>query len=251
MSYQQYLAKGFKKGMVVRVHMHNFLTYDDAEVFPGPRLNIVLGPNGTGKSTLTHAICLACCGSPATVGRSPMLNQFVKRGKEGQEAFTEVDLMHHDGLVTIRRTISSENKQSKWFLNRQPSTQAAVHAIMVELKIDMDNLCTFMPQDKVGNFTQQTAEGVLKKTLQCIMTQAGDKTLAEEQDALAAIEHDKDASQRSVEAKEKEAAALTNQVNGMKTEVERMRTRADKEDLRDMYLAKKVILNTVYHIHCI
>ena len=59
----------------------NFLTYDDAEVYPGPRLNIVLGPNGTGKSTLTHAICLACGGSPSTVGRSPNLSQFVKRGE--------------------------------------------------------------------------------------------------------------------------------------------------------------------------
>jgi recombinational DNA repair ATPase RecF len=29
--------------------MVNFLTYDECEVFPGPRLNIVLGPNGTGK----------------------------------------------------------------------------------------------------------------------------------------------------------------------------------------------------------
>jgi ABC-type uncharacterized transport system ATPase subunit len=60
--------KGFRNGSVLRVKMHNFLTFDDCEVFPGPRLNVILGPNGTGKSTVTHAICLACCGSPATVG---------------------------------------------------------------------------------------------------------------------------------------------------------------------------------------
>lgn len=60
--------KGYRNGSVLRVRMHNFLTFDDCEVFPGPRLNVILGPNGTGKSTVTHAICLACCGSPATVG---------------------------------------------------------------------------------------------------------------------------------------------------------------------------------------
>jgi recombinational DNA repair ATPase RecF len=65
---QKVKKKGFRSGAVMRVNMHNFLTFDDCEVFPGPRLNVILGPNGTGKSTITHAICLACCGKPETVG---------------------------------------------------------------------------------------------------------------------------------------------------------------------------------------
>lgn len=32
MSVEDYLRRGYKRGMVLRVHMHNFLTYDDAEV---------------------------------------------------------------------------------------------------------------------------------------------------------------------------------------------------------------------------
>lgn len=40
---------GYGTGSVLRVRMVNFLTYDDGEVFPGPKLNIILGPNGTGK----------------------------------------------------------------------------------------------------------------------------------------------------------------------------------------------------------
>ena len=43
------LSKGYREGSILRVHMVNFLTYDNCEVFPGPRLNIVLGPNGTGN----------------------------------------------------------------------------------------------------------------------------------------------------------------------------------------------------------
>ena len=35
---------GFNNGSVIRVEMQNFLTFDKCEVFPGPRLNIVLGP---------------------------------------------------------------------------------------------------------------------------------------------------------------------------------------------------------------
>lgn len=45
-------------GSIVRVKLTNFVTYTEAEFKPGPSLNMVIGPNGTGKSTLVCAICL-------------------------------------------------------------------------------------------------------------------------------------------------------------------------------------------------
>lgn len=45
-------------GAIVRVKLINFVTYTSAEFYPGPNLNMVIGPNGTGKSTLVCAICL-------------------------------------------------------------------------------------------------------------------------------------------------------------------------------------------------
>lgn len=49
---------GYKPGAIVRIKVANFVTYTSAEFFPGPKLNMVIGPNGTGKSTLVCAICL-------------------------------------------------------------------------------------------------------------------------------------------------------------------------------------------------
>ena len=49
---------GFKPGAIVRIKLNDFVTYSSAEFFPGPKLNMVIGPNGTGKSTLVCAICL-------------------------------------------------------------------------------------------------------------------------------------------------------------------------------------------------
>lgn len=49
---------GYKPGAIVRIKVKNFVTYTSAEFFPGPKLNMVIGPNGTGKSTLVCAICL-------------------------------------------------------------------------------------------------------------------------------------------------------------------------------------------------
>lgn len=39
----------FQPGSVVRVSITDFLTYERADFFPGPSLNMVIGPNGTGK----------------------------------------------------------------------------------------------------------------------------------------------------------------------------------------------------------
>lgn len=51
-------ADGYKPGSIMRIKVNDFVTYTSAEFFPGPKLNMVIGPNGTGKSTLVCAICL-------------------------------------------------------------------------------------------------------------------------------------------------------------------------------------------------
>ena len=45
-------------GSIIRVQLHNFLTYDRVEFRPGPHLNMIIGPNGTGKSSIACAIAL-------------------------------------------------------------------------------------------------------------------------------------------------------------------------------------------------
>lgn len=48
----------FIPGSIVRIQLKNFVTYDYVEFRPGPYLNMIFGPNGTGKSTIACAICL-------------------------------------------------------------------------------------------------------------------------------------------------------------------------------------------------
>lgn len=78
--------------------------------------------------------------------------QFVKHGKEGLESYTEVDLLRQNIIVTVRRTINSDNKGSKWHVDGRKVTEKDVKEIMIELAINVDNLCSFMPQDKVRAF---------------------------------------------------------------------------------------------------
>ncbi|KAG8551067.1 hypothetical protein GDO81_018430 [Engystomops pustulosus] len=62
--------KQYVDGAIVRIRMENFLTYDMCEVFPGPHLNMIVGANGTGKSSIVCAICLGLAGKTSFIGRA-------------------------------------------------------------------------------------------------------------------------------------------------------------------------------------
>ena len=239
---------GFKDGRVLRVEMQNFLTFDSCEVFPGPHLNIVLGPNGTGKSSITHAICLACGGNPKTVGRSPDMTTFVKHGKEtaNEGSFVEIDLLRTmSTTVRIRRTINSNDKGSKWHINKQPSNFAKVKAIMSELAIDVDNLCSFMPQDRVGEFTRLTPKDILEQTLALIVDPDDQgQTLAEEQSQLGNFEKSKLEQEKELAARKGQLQTIQQQSNGMKGEVLLMEARRKAQ-------GKLQLCDVLYQVHLV
>lgn len=242
--------------------MKNFLTYDECEFFTGPRLNLVIGPNGTGKSALTHAICLACCGSTSDVGRftcvqvidfvamsqvsqcscwyssgrSTDLSKFVKHGAEGQESYAEVDILTEErSIVTIRRVINSENKGSKWFLNGKAAKQAEVKALVTKLSIDVDNLCSFMPQDKVGSFSRFTPKEILSNTLRSIQSPSQEFSLSDEQHALSEIQDAKEEYRRKRDAKQASLDAGRRDLDSMRGEMDRMARREEKQTLLREY----------------
>lgn len=45
-------------------------TFGEVELYPGANLNLILGPNGTGKSTIVSAIVLGLGGHPKVIGRA-------------------------------------------------------------------------------------------------------------------------------------------------------------------------------------
>ena len=59
---------------------------------------------------------------------------FFLLGKEGRDAYVEVDLLHIDSVVTIRRTLTSENKSSKWHINRKLTTQTGNSTVATHYK---------------------------------------------------------------------------------------------------------------------
>ena len=56
--------------------MFLYSTFDDIELYPGSGLNVIVGPNGTGKSSIVCGICLGLAGHPRLLGRAKEVSLF-------------------------------------------------------------------------------------------------------------------------------------------------------------------------------
>jgi hypothetical protein len=71
-----------RRGSILRVRMKDFLIYKQAEFRPGSGLNTIIGPNGTGKSSIVSAIVLGLAGAMSSIGRADEVKDFVKNGQD-------------------------------------------------------------------------------------------------------------------------------------------------------------------------
>ncbi|KUJ23509.1 P-loop containing nucleoside triphosphate hydrolase protein [Mollisia scopiformis] len=155
----------FQPGALIRVKLTNFVTYESAEFFPGPNLNMVIGPNGTGKSSLVCAICLGLGWGPQHLGRASQIGEFVKHGLS--EAYIEIELQKKEEEPfnhVVRVRIIRDGNSREWFLDGKKTSLKAIQALTVSYSIQVDNLCQFLPQDKVSEFAGLSPVELLLQT---------------------------------------------------------------------------------------
>lgn len=134
---------------------------------------MIIGPNGTGKSSIACAICLGLNFSPSILARANDVRTFVKTGTSA--GFIEIELKAPKGQpnLVIRRNINSTNNTTNFTLNGQTVTGKVITDRMAELNIQVGNLCSFLPQDKVSEFAAMSPQQLLKETQRA----AGDEHL--------------------------------------------------------------------------
>ena len=160
----------FQPGAIVRVCVENFVTYEKAEFFPGPNLNMVIGPNGTGKSSLVCAICLGLGFSARLLGRATAVKEFVKHGKD--KATIEIELKKRPRDRTnfvIKVQIRRDQNTQKWWLNGKETGIKRIQEVVRSLKIQVDNLCQFLPQDRVVEFAACGPVDLLQETFRAFL----------------------------------------------------------------------------------
>ncbi|EMD40339.1 hypothetical protein CERSUDRAFT_43712, partial [Gelatoporia subvermispora B] len=133
------LTGSFIPGSIVRIQLKNFVTYDFVEFRTGPYLNMIIGPNGTGKSTIACAICLGLNFPPNVLGRATELSSFVKQ--DADSAHIEIELKAPKGKpnLVIRRMLKKP-KGSTFTLNGAGATGKEINVRMAELNVQVSNL---------------------------------------------------------------------------------------------------------------
>ncbi|EIW76265.1 P-loop containing nucleoside triphosphate hydrolase protein [Coniophora puteana RWD-64-598 SS2] len=218
---------GYIPGSIVRIQLQNFLTYDWTEFRPGPYLNMILGPNGTGKSSIACAICLGLNWPASTMGRATDVKSFVKHG--ATEGYIEIELKgaKKQRNVIIRRHLSADKKSSSFTLNGKSSSGKEVTAKVAQLNVQVGNLCSFLPQDKVSEFAHMSPQQLLRETQRA----AGDSRLTNWHDTLINSGKEHKQLQEKMTDEQNTLKVMQDRNNQLEREVQRYqeRMRIEKE----------------------
>ena len=219
-------------GSIRRIRLQNFMTYDDIEYVPGAALNMIIGPNGSGKSSVVAGICIGLGFDAKIMGRASSLQDTIKHGTSS--ARIEVDLQGEspDETIAIAHQYShgdgGSRGPSEWFLDGKHTTKRQIGAIVKHARIQIDNLCQFLPQDKVASFARMTPVELLTETLRTVT----DGSLAVRHNTLVEL-------QQGVRASTARTATTEETLKGLQQRQEVLAR--DVERFKDVELLKKEI----------
>ncbi|KAL0581479.1 Structural maintenance of chromosomes protein 5 [Marasmius crinis-equi] len=231
---------GYIPGQIVRIQLMNFLTYDYANFNCGPYLNMIIGPNGTGKSSIACAIALGLNWSPSILGRAENISSFVKNDKE--EGYVEIELKGPKGRrnLVIRRNMTSRDKSSSFTLNGKAVTGKEVTSKMAELNVQISNLCTFLPQDKVSSFAMMSPMQLLKETQKA----AGNPSLTTWHETLIRAGKEHRTMLQSIQEEEARLKQMRERNESIEKDVERYQERKRIEDQIELL---RLFIPSVYY----
>ncbi|KAK6790016.1 hypothetical protein RDI58_013816 [Solanum bulbocastanum] len=155
--------KRLQAGIISKIRLENFMCHSNLEIDFGDWVNFITGQNGSGKSAILTALCVAFGSRARGTQRANTLKDFIKTGcshalvhvemkNRGEDAFKAEA---YGDLIMIERRIS-ESTSSIVLKNYQGKKVAAkreeLQELIVHFNIDVENPCVIMSQDKSREF---------------------------------------------------------------------------------------------------
>ncbi|KAJ1915195.1 Structural maintenance of chromosomes protein 5 [Mycoemilia scoparia] len=231
----------YPRGGILKIAVKNFVTYDSCEFYPGPCLNMIIGPNGTGKSTIVCSLALGLGGNPSLLGRAKDISEFVKHGHEN--AWIEITIKgsidddNEDGgqqstssennsTTVIKRFITRSSNKSTWKLNHRQTPFTEIHKVIRSFRIQVDNLCQFLPQDRVVEFSKMSPQKLLVETQKAV----GRYDLVELQEKLIKYRSEEKILLHDIKKAMEDEVTLVKQNEVIERDVQRWQEREEAEN---------------------
>lgn len=123
--------------------------------------------------------------------------------------------------IVIKCTIKREGNKTIFSVNDKPQGKKAVIELCRELSIQIDNLCQFLPQDKVVEFAAMTPVELLKSTQRAVASQE----MIHMHEELKDLRKKQKSVQEKCDMDQDALSNLESRQRGQEADVERMRER--------------------------
>nr|WJN25121.1 DNA repair protein [Pseudozyma flocculosa] len=154
-----------QSGIVEKIELRNFMCHANFSIEFGPKLNFVMGRNGSGKSTILTALMIALGGKTSSTNRGSSLKDLVKKGEhsatitvtvrnQGSDAFKPEA---YGSFIIIERRILAEGGGA-WKM------KSANGKVVATTKAELESFCDFaniQPDNPIHILTQDTARQFL------------------------------------------------------------------------------------------
>uniref|UniRef100_A0A1I8MVV4 Structural maintenance of chromosomes protein 5 n=1 Tax=Musca domestica TaxID=7370 RepID=A0A1I8MVV4_MUSDO len=225
-----------KIGKIKKVYCQNFVTYGECVFHPTEYLNVVIGPNGTGKSTLVSAIVLGLGGDPKILARSSSIGDYVKNGCESARVAVEVYGQGED-TTNFQRSFDLNGK-SQFSINNQTVTQRKFLESVDNFKIQVGNLCQFLPQDRVQDFAKMNPQEILLNTINSVCS----PDVINNFQKLKDLRHSQENKKSEYKDLKQKLDSTLARVEELKDQLQRYNARKDIQDKLGVCMAKKLRL---------
>ncbi|XP_058119563.1 structural maintenance of chromosomes protein 5 [Anopheles ziemanni] len=224
-------------GKIASVSLKNFVTYDSAVFYPDEYLNIILGPNGTGKSAIVAGIVLGMGGHCKLLSRCENIDSYIKNGKDSATIRISIYANQKRQVRWFSRSFD-HNKSDTFEIDNVKVTARAYLEQIRKFNIQVDNLCQFLPQDRVQDFTKMNPCDLLVNTQASVCS-------AEMQQWFEELKTKRDTQLKSTSQRENEAGRIVEleaRLADLQQQLESIRVRGEFEKQIDVCLARKAWL---------
>ena len=159
------------KGTLYSISLENWMNIEGPLVYVFENnVNIIAGLNGSGKSSVVCGIAIGLGYDTNILARGHLLASYIRNGCK----YSRLRLILNKDKgqrVTIDRTLTLSNNnevRTLWKLDGLKCNEKDITTLRKEMNIQLDNMISFLAQQRVSQFATQSSQYIFKETIRAL-----------------------------------------------------------------------------------